>query len=76
MLEPPVLVPERRPGHQLTDGLVVEDGIHVLNGIMEAVARSNQLVADELSGEAQPTEGDTELRRGRALDHGLDRNGK
>ncbi len=76
MLQPSILVPERRPGHQLTDRLVVEDGIHVLDRVVEAVAGGNQLITDELGREAQPPELDRKLGRGGALDHGLHGNGK
>ncbi len=48
VLEPAIMEPQRGPLYLHALGLIVEDGIHVLDGVMEAVRWCDQFVVVDI----------------------------
>ncbi len=74
MLELTVLIPQRGPWNKRPDRLVSKHCVHVLDRVMETVARSDELVTGDFRGETQASELNGEFRGSGALDHGLNGN--
>ena len=74
ILEAAVVIPQRDPLDFDAERLIVEDGIHVLDRVVEVCRGDHELVLVDLGGELQSPDLDWEYWCHASLHHGLHRN--